>query len=82
MDDTYSIVENIEGCNGFAVIDEDGDLKGCFNDKAGAERFIQAKQQDDIDDDMLDDNTFAIVERENKKSQKVWDGTAFQIRKV
>lgn len=184
MDDTYSIVENIEGCNGFAVIDEDGDLKGCFNDKAGAERFIQAKQQDDMNDDMLDDNTFemmskadsytptdamaaaarralkyredgkakgagtavgwtranqlankeplsldtvkrmysffsrhevdkqgkdwdnttnpsngrimwlawggdagyswsrAIVERENKKSQKVWDGTAFQIRKA
>lgn len=53
----YSISENAPGCSGFAVIDDDGEIEGCFETREAAEAYLEAEQredEDDDDDDMLD----------------------------
>lgn len=53
----YSISENAPGCEGFAVMDEDGEIDGCFSTRAQAEAYIEAERAEDMsddDDDMMD----------------------------
>lgn len=47
----YSIAENAPGCSGFAVIDEDGEIDGCFETRAAAQQYIDAERADDMDDE-------------------------------
>lgn len=49
--DKYSISENAPGCSGFAVIDEDGEIDGCFETRAAAQQYIDAERADDMDDE-------------------------------
>lgn len=39
---SWSITENYPGCQGFAVVNSDGELRGCFDNRAGAESAIAA----------------------------------------
>ena len=47
----YSISENAPGCSGFAVIDEGGEIDGCFETRAAAQQYIDAERADDMDDE-------------------------------
>ena len=47
------VVENHPMCNsGFAIVDEDGELEGCFESREVAEAALRADMMDDMDDDM------------------------------
>jgi hypothetical protein len=46
----YSISESAPGCNGFAVIDDDGEIDGCFTSRAEAEAYLEAERRDDAND--------------------------------
>lgn len=53
----YRIAENIEGCNGYAVIDNDGELDACFSTRAEAEAYIRAENEDEMSEDTSDLDT-------------------------
>jgi hypothetical protein len=46
----YSISENADGCSGFAVIDEDGDIDGCFETREAAQAYIDNENLDNMED--------------------------------
>lgn len=56
---SWSIAENVPGCDGYAVIGSEGDLKSCHADRASAEAALAAHNSDednmdDDEDDMMD----------------------------
>ena len=53
----YRIAENVEGCNGYAVIDNDGELDACFSTRAEAEAYIRAENEDEMSEDTSDLDT-------------------------
>lgn len=55
MEKQYRVAENFPGCDGFAVIDDDGELDGCFTTREEAEAYAQSENiNDSMDDDMMD----------------------------
>ena len=68
----YSVVENSPMCNGqFAVVDEDGEVEGCFSTRAEAESMASMKNEQDSMDDMDEDID------DMGMSKSIWAGTAF-----
>lgn len=57
MEKQYRVAENVPGCDGFAVIDDDGELDGCFDTREEAEAYARSENMDDgddMDEDMMD----------------------------
>lgn len=51
----YSVVADNPACNGqFAVVDESGEVEGCFETRPEAESFASMKNKDEQDDEMDD----------------------------
>lgn len=55
MEKQYRVAENVDGCDGFAVIDEDGMLDRCFDTREAAEAYANAENTDDFDEEEEDD---------------------------
>lgn len=63
----YEIKEGVEGCNGFAVL-EDGELYKCFETKKEAEDYVKMEQEDDMEDDQEENEVESSEIKMNKKS--------------
>lgn len=51
----YTVMENHPNCSSnFAVVDEEGDLEGCFQTREQADMFMAAKNKEEQMDDMQD----------------------------
>ena len=64
---TYEVKEGVEGCNGFAVL-EDGELYKCFESKKEAEDYVKMEQEDDMEDDEEENEIESSEIKMNKKS--------------
>ena len=64
---TYEVKEGVEGCNGFAVL-EDGELYKCFESKKEAEDYVKMEQEDDMEDDEEENEVDSSEIKMNKKS--------------
>lgn len=53
----YSITENAPGCDGFAVVDEDGELDACFKTRAEAEAYLRAENEEEMSEEESDLDT-------------------------
>ena len=51
-----SVAENVDGCSGFAVVDEEGDLEGCFQTREEAQAYADRENAMDMEDDEEDDD--------------------------
>ena len=51
-----SVKRGVPGCSGWAVVDSDGELEGCFNSEEAAMEYANRQNMDDNDNDMDDDN--------------------------
>lgn len=63
----YEVKEGVEGCNGFAVL-EDGELYKCFESKKEAEDYVKMEQEDDMEDDEEETEVESSEIKMNKKS--------------
>ena len=63
----YEVKENVEGCNGFAVL-EDGELYKCFETKKEAEDYIKMEQEDDMENEEEENEIESSEIKINKKS--------------
>jgi hypothetical protein len=63
----YEVKEGVEGCNGFAVL-EDGKLYKCFESKKEAEDYVKMEQKDDMEDDEEETEVESSEIKMNKKS--------------
>jgi hypothetical protein len=50
----YSVKEGVPGCDGYAVIDEEGEIESCHSTREEAEAAARIENQDEMDDDMDD----------------------------
>jgi hypothetical protein len=66
MTKAYRVAENVPGCEGFAVIDEDGMLDQCFMTRADAEAYANAENVDDVDE-MSEDDMKAMNDEEDER---------------
>jgi hypothetical protein len=62
----YEIKENVEGCNGFAVL-EDGELDKCFQTKEEANNYIKMENEDETEDEKNEEVESSEI-KINKKS--------------
>ncbi len=53
---SWSIAQGVPGCEGFAVVGSEGDLKSCHTDRASAEAALAAHNADEMSDDEEDDD--------------------------
>ena len=65
----YEIKEGVEGCNGFAVL-EDGELDKCFETQKEAEDYVKMEQEDNIEEDIEDDEEENELESSEIKMNK------------
>lgn len=63
----YEIKEGVEGCDGFAVV-EDGVLDKCFKTKKEAEDYLKTEQEDNIENDEEENELESSEIKINKKS--------------
>ena len=66
----YEVKEGVEGCNGFAVL-EDGELYKCFESKKEAEDYVKMEQEDNMEDDEEENEVDSSEIKMNKKSVQV-----------
>jgi hypothetical protein len=73
----YEVKEDIEGCDGFAVL-EDGELDKCFKTKQEADNYIKMEKEDDMEDkeeNEVDSSEIKInkksVQEENKNVKNI-----------
>lgn len=52
----WSIKENVPGCAGYALVDDDGELERCFSSRDEAERVMQEHNRKERLDDMNDND--------------------------
>ncbi len=75
MTKAYRVAENVPGCEGFAVIDEDGMLDQCFMTREQAEAYANAENADDVDemeeDDMSKSSIFINFGKDWTKSTRI-----------
>jgi len=55
----YRIAENVDGCSGYAIIDDDNQLDACFATRAEAEAYLRAENEDEMSEDTSDLDTNA-----------------------
>jgi hypothetical protein len=64
----YRIAENVEGCSGYAIIDEDNQLDACFATRAEAEAYLRAENEDEMSEDTSDlgtDDSNVVVSKQS-----------------
>jgi hypothetical protein len=70
MTKAYRVAENVPGCEGFAVIDEDGMLDQCFMTRADAEAYANAENADDVDEMSEDDMQMSMDEENERRGRR------------
>lgn len=74
MEKAYRVAENVEGCDGFAVIDEDGMLDRCFDTRQAAEAYANSENMvdtDEMSEDMSKKSIFANFGKDWTKSTRI-----------
>jgi hypothetical protein len=80
----YEIKENVEGCNGFAVM-EDGEMDECFPSREEAEKYIKNEKKEDMEDDEEESNEMKMESsliKINKKSVHTENKNVKKIMKI
>lgn len=67
---SMTISQNSHGCNGYAIINENGELKGCYNTRAEAEAAMA--QHESSDTEMQNPN--------HDSNNKFWEGSFAPVR--